>query len=151
MKINEFLFYDEIYIDFPEYQSKELKNFAKSLKKTFKPDIDIFLRPSNETRKRNFKDKDIEALKIKLTKHGIKAFLICMAKFEDLLKLRAVREMFDYDIPKNIRDIYEDNYEELNNLLELIQTSPSQEITDFFEKNSNLMISLDNIDFKGGI
>ncbi|MHA1230955.1 MAG: hypothetical protein ACTSPQ_09945 [Candidatus Helarchaeota archaeon] len=148
IKLKDFLNYDEFHILFPAVQDDNIKTFGKNLKTFLGSECKIIRKATNDPKKRDFKNKDILSLVLKNSKKGLIGLLICLNEFEELLEIKAVKQLHKFEVPREIRDLnnkffdyinhLKENFKNNNLIEELKYKNFSQELLDEIKKLSTI-------------
>ncbi len=145
MKLDEFLSYDGFHIVFPKYQDEKIRNFAKYIDKLLGSDASIIRRASFDPQLRNLKDKDILFIKLENTIKGIFGVLLCLHEFENLIEIRAIKEMIKFEIPKEIREYDDEYYEFLDEFKRKFKNELTLNVLKLKDMDSKLFFELKNL------
>ena len=118
MKLEHFLLFDNFQIIFPNFQDKKIREFAIFLNKICGNDVKIVRKASNKKQKLQLKDKDILYIELKNSLRGIIGLFLCLYQFEELIEIKAVKKLYKFDVPKEIRDIFEEKYSYFEKFIE---------------------------------
>ena len=145
LKLDEFLSYDGFHIVFPKYQDEKIRNFAKYIDKLLGSDASIIRRASFDPQLRNLKDKDILFIKLENTIKGIFGVLLCLHEFENLIEIRAIKEMIKFEIPKEIREYDDEYYEFFDEFKRKFKNELTLNVLKLKDMDSNLFFELKNL------
>ncbi|MEJ2248929.1 MAG: hypothetical protein P8Y70_18620 [Candidatus Lokiarchaeota archaeon] len=135
MRIEDFRLFSGFQVVFPRYQDNKLRQFANNLKKAFGKDVKINRKATYEYKKLSLKDKDIEFIEFKNSKKGLLGLFLCLIKFEELIEIRLIRDIHKFELPRTVRDFYNQDYNKFERLFER-----------FIKKETNKKLKLKDID-----
>ncbi len=145
MKINELLAFNSLQIVFPEFQNEDLKKFGLFIKNICGGDAQIERRATNDKKKKALKEKDISHINLKISVKGIFGLILCMMEFEETLQVNALKKLYKFDLPKEIRLFYDNNYEYLEKFKKQPENFIASEKSKFDEIESCIRLKLKTI------
>lgn len=116
MNLEKFLDYDEYQVIFPESQDKQIRSFAKKLKKYVGSSCSITFKATYDPSKRSLKDKDILYISLTNSKKGILGLLLCLDEFQELIEIKIVKHIHKFDLPKEIRQLNKEFFEYIDEI-----------------------------------
>ncbi len=142
MKIQNFMQYDEFQVIFPETQDDTIRLFGMKLKKLIGPECEIIRKATYEMNKKNIKDKDILLLKFQNSIKGLIGLIICLNEFEELIEIRAIRNLHNFDVPQEIRYLNNIFFDYINGLIDNFKGKNKIEVVRLKKINSEFLIEI---------
>ena len=145
MKLDNFFEFDEFHVIFPKYQDEKIKIIGDLITKALSPDAKIIRKATFKYKKLSLKDKDILYVILRNSIKGIFGLMLFLYEFEDLIEIRGVKNIKKFEIPKDIRDFFEDNYEIFEQFNKDLEKNKNSRILKLKDINSKVVLQIKNL------